>query len=155
MNYLFQFGAFLNGHSISSYFAPCSSRFTPEGESAKKPDWLTKIQLDRFCLLLSRFIEVHRVLSSHLSTPPSISFFAISRAPSSRKTIRGLPKKRGEERAENKSRWCNFHEPCRTICRFDSSPEQILWNFDRVFYITPPSSSINYNASCFHFFFFT
>ena len=28
----------------------------------RQKTWLTKIQLDRFCLVLSRFIEVHRVL---------------------------------------------------------------------------------------------
>lgn len=97
-----------------------------------------------------------------LSTPP-LPLFHSSRfllAPSSRKTIRGLPKKRGEERAENKIAVMQFS---RTV-----SGNLSLWfvvvvgantlefrSLD-ILYQSPPllSTTMRLLLTCFHFSFF-
>lgn len=87
-----------------------------------------------------------------LSTPP-LPLFHSSRfllAPSSRKTIRGLPKKRGEERAENKIAVMQFSRTVSgnlslwfvvVVGRSKYFGISIAWYF-----ISISSSSINYDA---------
>lgn len=88
-----------------------------------------------------------------LSPPPSLPLFHSSRfllAPSSRKTIRGLPKKRGEERAENKIAVMQFSRTVSgnlslwfvvVVGRSKYFGISIAWYF-----ISISSSSINYDA---------
>lgn len=98
-----------------------------------------------------------------LSTPP-LPLFHSSRfllAPSSRKTIRGLPKKRGEERAENKIAVMQFSRTVSgnlslwfvvVVGRSKYFGISIAWYF-----ISISSSSINYDAfiiNVLSFFFF-
>lgn len=163
----FKFGAKIGSKhsnsslSISSCFAPCSSRFTLGGESrqknladSQKSSWTGFVWFYRVSL---RFIEFYRATS-----PPPLPLFHSSRfllAPSSRKTIRGLPKKRGEERAENKIAVMQFS---RTV-----SGNLSLWfvvvvgantlefrSLD-ILYQSPPllSTTMRLLLTCFHFFF--
>lgn len=76
-----------------------------------------------------------------LSPPPPSLYFILrdfSSPPRREKRFAVCQRNEAKKEQKIKSRWCNFHEPCRAICRFDSSSstEQILWNLDRlIFYI--------------------
>ena len=166
----FKFGAKIGSKhsnsclSISSCFAPCSSRFTLGGESrqknladSQKSSWTGFVWFYRVSL---RFIEFYRATSP---PPPSLYFILRDFSSPPRREKRFAVCQRNEAKKEQKikSRWCNFHEPCRAICRFDSSSSSDGANTLEsrsldILYQSPPllSTTMRLLLTCFHFSFF-